>query len=105
MRKFNRFSQTRVQKLVHTKRGRDGIPLEILKRYDMDHVLDFANKLLIDLEKPDQWSESNIIPIAKTGDLGLVGNYRDIMLDTLALKTTKNDAQSHTINPRTSVTT
>ena len=69
--------------------GQDGIPPEVLKRCDIDDiVLKFANKLLLNLEKPDQWSESNLIPIAKSGDLRLGGNYRGIMLNSLVLKIT-----------------
>ena len=40
----------------------------------------------MNLEKPDQWSESNLIPIAKTGDLSIGGNYRGIMLNSLVAK-------------------
>ena len=31
--------------------------------------------LLIDQEKPDQWSDIHIISLPKSGDLSKVGNY------------------------------
>ena len=57
--------------------GSDGISTEALKHCDFnDIVLKYANKLLIDQEKPDQWSDIHIIPLPKSGDLSKVGNYR-----------------------------
>ena len=67
--------------------GPDEIPPEVLKLCDLDEiVLQFANKLLVNLEKPDQWSENNLIPIPKQGNLSIVGNYRGISLSSLTLK-------------------
>ena len=40
------------------------------KNCDLDHIiLEFCNNSLLNGEKPDQWSVSNIIPIPKKGDL------------------------------------
>ena len=53
-----------------------------------DIILKFANNLLLNLEKPAQWSTSHIHPIPKTGDLTEVGNYRSIALSPIAAKIT-----------------
>ena len=67
--------------------GPDNIPPEVPKRCNLDDViLSFANKLLMDGEKPDQWSKSNIIPIPKKGDLSKGGNYRGISLNAVIAK-------------------
>ena len=59
--------------------GSDGISIEALKHCDFDDIIvKYANKLLIDQEKPDQWSDIHIIPLPKSGDLSKVGNYRGI---------------------------
>ena len=56
---------------------------------DIDEItLKFANNLLLNLEKPAQWSNSYIQPISKTGDLTEVGNYRSIALSPIAPKIT-----------------
>ena len=48
----------------------DGISPEVLKYCDLDEIfLQFANKLRINLYKPDRWSESNLVHIPKGGDL------------------------------------
>ena len=48
----------------------DRIPREVLKYCDLDEIfLQFANKLRINLYKPDRWSESNLVHIPKGGDL------------------------------------
>ena len=48
----------------------DGIPPEVLKYHDLDEIfLQFANKLRINLDKPDRWSESNLVHIPKGGNL------------------------------------
>lgn len=67
--------------------GPDGIPPEVLKLCDLDDtILEFANKFISNLEKPDQWSENNLIPIPKSGNLSLVDNYRGISLSQITLK-------------------
>ena len=59
--------------------GPDGIPPEVFILADIDDIiLKFANNLLLNLEKPAQWSTSQIQSIPKTGDLSEVGNYRGI---------------------------
>ena len=59
--------------------GPDGISPEVLKYCD-ETVLQFANKLLMNLDKPDQWSESNLVPITKGDNLSEVSKYRGISL-------------------------
>ena len=68
--------------------GEDGIPPEVLKRCDMDEIiLSFCNNALTKGEKPNQWSILNIVPIPKSGDLSLGGNYRGISLSSIVAKT------------------
>ena len=68
--------------------GEDGIPPEVLKRCDLNNiVLDFCNDALLNGMKPDQWSILNIVPIPKSGDLSLGGNYRGISLSSIVAKT------------------
>ena len=68
--------------------GDDNIAPEALKNCDLDHIiLDFCNNALLNGEKPDQWSVSNIIPIPKKGDLSDPQNYRGISLSSLVAKT------------------
>ena len=50
-------------------------------------MLEYANKVLTG-EKPDQWSESSLITVPKTGDLSDTNNYRGIALSSIAAKTT-----------------
>ena len=47
------------------------------------HLLEFANKLLNDNIKPDQWSEIDMLPLPKSGDLSLAANYRGISLSSM----------------------
>ena len=51
-----------------------------------DIIVKYANKLLIDQEKPDQWSDIHIIPLPKSGDLSKVGNYRGIGISSTVSK-------------------
>ena len=68
--------------------GPDGIPPEVLKRCNLDDItLGFANKLL-DGEKPNQWSESDLVTLPKDGDLSDTNNYRGIALSAIAAKLT-----------------
>ena len=80
------------QKLVKGKAtGPDGIPPEVSMLADIDDIiLKFENNLLLNLEKPAQWSTSHIQPIPKTGDLSEVGNYRGIAISPTAAKITNN---------------
>ena len=67
--------------------GSDGISTEALKHCDFDDIIvKYANKLLIDQEKPDQWSDIHIIPLPKLGDLSKVGNYRGIGISSTVSK-------------------
>ena len=67
--------------------GGDDIPSEVLKYCDLDTiVLKYANMLLIDGEKPQQWSDINLIPLPKAGDLGYTTNYRGIALSQVIAK-------------------
>ena len=67
--------------------GPDDIPPAVVKQCDFDDIiLSYANKLLIDKEKPSQWSEIDITPIPKSGDLSDTGNYRGISLSAVIAK-------------------
>ena len=67
--------------------GHDNIPPDVLKCCDFDGIiLSFANKLLMDKVKPQQWSELDLIPLPKTGDLGVTENYRGISLSSIIAK-------------------
>ena len=67
--------------------GSDGIPPEVLKYCNLDKIiLDFANELMINNEKPQQWSDVDINPLPKSGDLSLTTNYRGIALSAVAAK-------------------
>ena len=68
--------------------GEDGVSPEVLKRCQVDDIiLEFCNTALLHHKKPSQWSLANIIPIPKSGDLSLGGNYRGISLSSLLQKT------------------
>ncbi|KAJ8384488.1 hypothetical protein AAFF_G00205090 [Aldrovandia affinis] len=61
--------------------GPDGIPPEVLKNCDLDDIiLEICNLALMENNKPDIWSLSNIIPVPKSGDLSKPVNYRGISL-------------------------
>ena len=67
--------------------GEDGITPEVIKRCDLDDIiLNFCNRTIMHLEKPEQWSIINIITIPKTGDLSLGKNYRGISLSSIVAK-------------------
>ena len=69
--------------------GPDGIPMEVLNRCDLDDIiLDYANNLINNEDKPDQWSIIDLIPIPKPGDLSDTGNYRGIALSAVMAKLT-----------------
>ena len=52
-------------------------------------MLNYSNKLL-DRDKLDQWSESDLVTIPKSGDLTGTNNYRGIALSATAAKLTNN---------------
>ena len=67
--------------------GPDNIRPEILKSGDLDDILlEFANKLLNDNNKPDLWSEIDMLPLPKSGDLSLTAYYRGISLSSMVAK-------------------
>ena len=62
--------------------------LEVLKYVPIDKsVLDIINKLYINIEQPELWNISNIIPVPKSGDLTKADNYRGISLTSIMAKT------------------
>ena len=64
--------------------GEDGFYPKVLKYCDLDEtILRYANRLLIDNQKPQQWSDINLIPIPKSGDLGNTTNYKGIELSSV----------------------
>ena len=66
--------------------GPDGIAGEVLKYCEIDNIiLQFINRLFLS-EKPDQWSESNLKPLPKSGDLTITSNYRGIALSSVPAK-------------------
>ena len=68
--------------------GMDEIRPEVLKLCDLDAiVLQLCNRALIDKANTRQWSLLNIIPIPKSGDLSMGGNYRGISISSLVAKT------------------
>ena len=66
--------------------GEDGFYHEVLKYCDLETMLRYENRLLIDNQKPQQWSDINLIPIPKSGDLGNTTNYRGIALSSAVAK-------------------
>ena len=57
---------------------------------DLDDILlEFANKLLNDNIKPDQWSEIDLLSLPKSGDLSLTANYKGISLSSMVSKIVK----------------
>ena len=60
---------------------------EVLKYCDLkETVLQYANKLLMNLDRPNQWAESNLVPIPKDGNLSQVNNHREISLSQIMLE-------------------
>ena len=52
--------------------GPDGIPPDVVKCCDFDDIcLNFCNKVLMQCDKPPQWSFMNIIPVPKSADLSV----------------------------------
>ena len=45
-------------------------------------ILEFSNKLLNDNVIPDQWSEIDMLPLPKTGDLSETLNYKGISISS-----------------------
>ena len=69
--------------------GPDGISPDVLKRCDLDNiVLSYANNLIENGLKPEQWSTVDIIPLPKKVTLYVPGHYRGIGLSCLPAKFT-----------------
>ena len=65
----------------------DGIPPEVLKYCDLkETILQYAYKLPMNLDRPNQWSESNLVPIPKDGNLSQVSNHRGTSLSQIMLE-------------------
>ena len=83
--------------------GPDNIPPDVLKCCNFDNIiLSFANELLIHQVKPQQWSEIDLIPLPKSGDLSDTGNYRGISLSSIVAKIV-NKMILHRIQPKIDV--
>ena len=74
---MDEYQQVKIKITTGKAAGDDGITAEVLKYCNLDEiVLNYANKLLLDGEKPKQWSKINVIPLPKSGDLSKTTNYR-----------------------------
>ena len=86
---FTKSEYENVRKQVKENKatGPDGISPEVLKRCEInDIIIGFANKILINHEKPTQLQESDMIPIPKKGDLSLPSNHHGISLSSIVTK-------------------
>ena len=80
------FQKVKKSILCNKACGPDGIPPEVFKYCNIDGIiLRFANKLL-EGEKPKQWSDTELKPLPKTGDLSITDNYRGIALSPIITK-------------------
>ena len=69
--------------------GPDGVAPEAFKYCKFDDILlEYANKILLEKQKPIQWSTCQLMPIPKSGNLNKVDNYRGIAISVIALKIT-----------------
>ena len=68
----------RVHYSVEIKRYKSQIRIRI--------CLNFCNKVLLQCDKPPQWSFMNIILVPKSGDLSVTDNYRGISLTCIMAK-------------------
>ena len=75
------FKEAKLQ-LSEEKRSRpDNIIAEVIKKCNLEGIiLEFANKLLDENVKPEQWSEVSMITIQKSRNLSDRNNYRGISL-------------------------
>ena len=65
----------------------NGFPNELPKYCSIDDiVLEYANSLLLDGHKPQQWSDINILLLPKNGDLSNASNYRGACLPAMMSK-------------------
>ena len=76
---LDEFKRVKTSLKLGKSAGPDGIPPEVFKCCDFDDIcLNFCNKVLMQCDKPPQWSFMNIIPVPKSGDLSVTDNYRGI---------------------------
>ena len=67
--------------------GENDIPNELLEYCSIDDiVLEYVNSLLLDVHKPQQCSDINILALTKDGDLSNASNYRGIGLSAMMSK-------------------
>ena len=67
--------------------GPDRIPPEVFKFCNFDDIcLDFCNKALLEIDKPNLWSFMNNVPMPKSGDLPNTNNCRGISLICIIAK-------------------
>ena len=67
--------------------GENGIMPELLRRVDLDDIiLKISNKFYLDNQMPEQLGILNLIPLPKSGNLGIMGNYRGIALTSIVMK-------------------
>ena len=81
------FNKVKTQLKEGKSTGSDNISAEVLKRCNLDEIfLEFSNNLLKKNDKPDQWSQIDLIPLPKSGDLSDTSNYRGISLSSIVAK-------------------
>ena len=84
---LDEFKRVKTSLKLGKSAGPDGIPPEVFKCCDFDDIcLNFCNKVLMQSDKPPQWSFMNIIPVPKSGDLSVTDNYRGISLTCIMAK-------------------
>ena len=67
--------------------GSDNVAADVLQECDLDDIiLSFANNLIVNGQKPQQWSDIDMIPLPKPGDLSDTQNYRGISLISTVAK-------------------
>ena len=83
---LNEYQEAKKDLIDRKACGPDGITSELLKYCNVDEImLKFCNSLL-NGEKPDQWSECDLKPLPKSGDLSKTDNYRGIALSSIPAK-------------------
>ena len=81
------FENVRKQIKENKATGPDSISPEVLKRFEIsDIMISFANKILINNEKPTHLSEGDMIQIPKKGDLSLPSDLCGISLSSIVTK-------------------
>ena len=67
--------------------GSDNVAVDVLQECDLDDIiLSFADNLIANGQKPQQWSDIDMIPLPKPGDLSNKQNYRGISLISTVAK-------------------